>query len=164
VGFESFRVELSGGTATFAEANSAVRGLPDARPDPVSGIWPDSEFYVIDDGRHVIEVQVAPRPVHISVRFTLCHPPSVDAALVAVVRGLTARLGMRVRIIEDVAPEDARPFAADEMAEFAASVRRAVSGPRAAWVAEFGPDQCAAGSREVYERIILPRCEPVTPA
>lgn len=163
MGFESFRVELAGGPATFEQAAEAVRRLPRVRPDPGTGLWPDSRYYLFDDGRHVIEIEVAPRPVSVSLRFALCHPPSVDAALIELVRQLFDRLGMEARICEDVPSGEAQSFSADRLSEFSETVRRAVVRPRAAWVAQFGPDQFPATTRDVFERVILPRCEPGVP-
>jgi hypothetical protein len=164
VGFESFRVELSGGPATLAQANEAVRRLPHVRPDLESGLWPDSQYYAADDGRHLIEIEVSPDPVRVSIRFTLCHPPSVEAALVDIVRQLATQLGMEVRICADVPPPDDLPFSAAQMRQFAEAVRRAAAGPRTEWIAQFGSDQFPASTREVFERVILPRCKPVESA
>jgi hypothetical protein len=162
MGFESFRVELRGGPATHAQADGSVRQLPSVKPDPESIRTPGSIYYTIEDGVHVIEVEVADSPVRVSCRFTLCHPPSVDAAFLRLVRELMVRLGMEARICDDVPPQHAQGFPAARFPEFGDAVTRCIDARRAEWVANFGPSQFPAKTSEVYERSILPRCVPVT--
>jgi hypothetical protein len=161
MGFESFRVELRGGAASYEQADEVVRRLPDARPDGDAIRTRGSTFYTVEDGRHVIEVEVAAAPVRVSCRFTLCHPASVDNAMLAMVHELMTRLGMSLRICDNTRPEHAVAFSADQFLEFADVVREYASARRAEWVTAFGPTQCAAKTREAYERFILPKSEPV---
>jgi hypothetical protein len=117
-------------------------------------------FYLHNDGSHTIELAVLDAPVRLSGRFTLCHPPSVDAAFLSLVRDLMSRLGMEVDICDDVLPEDARSFALDDFAAFSAATLRYIAARRAEWARAFGEEPLAATTNEVYERIILPRCQP----
>ncbi|MBX9584290.1 MAG: hypothetical protein K2X87_28660 [Gemmataceae bacterium] len=160
MGFESFRVELRGGPGTHARADEAVRLLPHAQPDPGAIPSPGSTYYTVADGRHVIEVEVADRPPRVSLRFTLCHPPSVDAAFLALVHDLTARLGMDARVCDDVPPDHAGPFPLARFAEFAGIASQAIHARRAEWITNFGPAQFPATTSEVYEAVILPQCRP----
>ncbi len=160
MGFEAFRVELRGGPANFPEADEAVRRFPQAQPDQNSITMPGSTFYLIADGQHVIEVEVMDSPVKLSCRFTLCHPPSVDPVFLGVVRELMIRLGMEAKICDDVEPEHWRPFSLDEFREFSAIVSRCIVARRADWIAAFGAEPMAATTNEVYQRVILPRCQP----
>jgi hypothetical protein len=161
MGFESFRVELRGGTADHARVDEFVRRLPGAKRDSDAIASRGSTFYTWEDGLHVIEVEVATSPIKVSCRFTLCHPPSVDSALLTLVQELMARLGMEVRICDDVRPEHTRWFSIGQFPEFVEIVSRYVAARRVEWIASFGPAQFPAKAREVYERIILPQCEPV---
>jgi hypothetical protein len=160
MGFESFRVELRGGSVTYPQADDAVRKLPHVRPDEQSVPLPGSTFYLIADGQHTIEVELMVSPVRLSCRFTLCHPPSVDAVFLGVVRELMSRLGMEVKICDDVGPEDAHPFSVQAFAQFSAAIARYIAARRAEWIAAFGDKTMAATTNEVCERIILPRCQP----
>src|SRR5262245_31632797 len=108
MGFESFRVELRGGSATYRQADETVRKLPHAQTDDQPVPIPGSTFYVIADGQHAIEVELLDSPVRLSCRFTLCHPPSVDSFFLGVVQELLARLGMEVKICDDVRAEHSR--------------------------------------------------------
>jgi hypothetical protein len=160
MGFETFRVELRGGKVNGAEADEAVRELPHIRPDQHSLSTRGSTFYVFDDGRHAIELALLDAPVRVSCRFTLCHPPSVDAVFLVLLRDLMTRLGMEAKICDDVRPEHARSFSRDDFAEFADATLRYIAARRAEWIAAFGDEPMAATTNEVYERIILPHCQP----
>jgi hypothetical protein len=160
MGFESFRAELRGGGAGYHEADEAIRGLPHVQPDLHSIPMEGSTFYVLDDGKHIIEVELMDSPVKISCRFTLCHPASVDAVFLATLRDLMARLEMTVKLCDDVGPEHSGPFSLKEFAEFSAVTSQCIAARRAEWIAAFGDEPLAAATNEVYERIILPRCQP----
>jgi hypothetical protein len=159
--FEVFRVEVQGGTATHREAVEILQTLPNIMPDHESLSMRGSTYYLVDDGQHVIELELLDSPVRLSCRFTLCHPPSVDAVFLGLVRELMARLGMEVRICDDVRPEHSRPFSLRELADFSATISGYIDVRRTEWVAAFGAETFGATTNEVYRRIILPRCQPV---
>jgi hypothetical protein len=160
MGFEAFRVELRGGKANYGEAAEAVRKLPHIHPDRHSLSIPGSTYYLYQDGQHTIELALLDAPVRLSCRFTLCHPASVDDVFLGLVRDLLTRLGMEAKICDDVRPEDSRSFSLNEFAEFAAAAVRYIAARRAEWIAAFGAEPIAATTSEVYERVILPRCQP----
>jgi hypothetical protein len=161
MGFEHFRVQLSGGRATYREADEAVRQLPHAHFDQHSVPVKRSTFYVIDDGQHVFEVELMDLPVRLSCRFTLCHPPSVDAGFLALARELMARLKMQATICDDVQPEHSRSFSLNEFEEFSAIASRYIAARREEWIAAFGDITMAGTTTDAYQQIILPRCQPV---
>jgi hypothetical protein len=160
MGFEAFRVELRGEQARWTDADKVIRNLPGVKLDQHSVPMQGSAFYVIDDGRHAIEVELLDSPVRISCRFTLCHPPSVDPAFLGLVRELMLRLGMQVKICDDVRPEHTRSFAFPEFADFSSITSSYIADRRAEWIGAFGDQPMAATTNEVYQRIILPRCQP----
>lgn len=162
MGFESFRVELRGGTSQFTEADEAVRQLQHVKPDPDSIPVKGSTFYVMDDGQHAIELEVMDDPVRLSCRFTLCHPPSVDLVFLGLLRELMLRLGMEAKICDDVRPAHSRPFSLAEFPEFMAVTRHYIAARRTEWIAAFGDQPMAATTKDVYQRIILPQCQPGT--
>lgn len=164
MGFESFRVELRGGQATHAEADECVRRLPGATPDPDERPLFGSTFYRITDGLHVLEAEVVAVPPRISLRFTLCHPPSVDAALLAVMRELMGQLGMSAIHFEANLPEERRTYSQQELKEFADVVSHHAELMRVGWKVMFGEEQRSATTREAFEHFILPRCQPLPPA
>jgi hypothetical protein len=161
MGFESFRVELRGGRTTYSEANETIRKQPHVRLDEQSPATKGSTYYVMDDGRQVIEVEVKDAPVRISCRFTLCHPPSIDSVFLERVRELLLQFGMEVSICDEVRPEDAHPFSLAHYTEFSSAALRSIAARRTEWIAAFGTEQMTATTNQVYKRIILPRCQPV---
>ena len=78
MGFESYRAELRGGTATFSRVDEVVGRHPAARPDPEALRVGGSHYYTIRAASSILEVEVSDDPVCVSCRFTLCHPPAVD--------------------------------------------------------------------------------------
>ncbi|OAI46428.1 hypothetical protein AYO44_11395 [Planctomycetaceae bacterium SCGC AG-212-F19] len=160
MGFETFRVELRGGTAPFHEVVEVLQKSPQVRPDPQAVALEASAFFVKDDGRHILELEVMDAPVKLSCRFTLCHPPSVDAAFLGFLREMMVRFGMAAKIGDDVRPEDARSFSLYEFEEFSTIAASYIAARRAEWIGAFGDEPLAATTSQVFQRIILPRCQP----
>jgi hypothetical protein len=161
MGFEVFLVELHGTRANFDEAKEAIRKLAHVEPDPDGGFMPGATYYVFRDGAHTIEMELMAAPVRLSCRFTLCHPPSVDAVFLNLVRELMTRLGMQVTIRENVSPEHAHSFTVNTFAEFSEIVLHYIAARRAEWIADFGDKQKGASSKEQFEEFILPQCQPM---
>jgi hypothetical protein len=160
MGIESFRVELRGGKASYRRADEIVRKLPQVKLDQDSIPMDGSTYYLVDDGRHLVEIELMDAPIRLSCRFTLSHPPSVDCVFLAVVRELMSRLEMETSICDDVRPEHARAFSLTEFAEFSAVTMNYIAARRMEWVAAFGAESLAATTNEVFRRIILPQCQP----
>ena len=161
MGFESFRVELRPRHATFAEADEAVRRLPHACLDEGALATRGSSYYTVEDGTHVLEVEVAPSPVRVSCRFTLCHPPSVDSAFLGLIRELMRRLDADAVVCDDTPADRAGGHAESDFQALAAAVTTRVAARRAEWDATFGAVRYPARTAEAFERYILPRCAPV---
>ena len=158
MGFESFRVGVSGGSAAFDETDALVRGLPHARPDPGAlHLGGRATYYVVSDGRHVIELEVSDDPARVSCRFTLSHPASVDVVFVGVVRQLLDRLGTGAVAVGGAG----RRYGADDFPAFAEVTLACIARRRAEWVAMFGPETFAGTTPQVFEHTILPHCVPV---
>jgi hypothetical protein len=160
MGFEVFRVELRGGRVKFHEAEEAVRQFPHALPDQDSPPIPGSSYYFVGDGQHVIEVEIMDSPVRVSCRFTLCHPASVDTVFLGVLRQLMIRLGMEARICDNVYPDHSRSFSLQDFPTFSAIASQYIAARRMEWITAFGYEPMTATTNEVYERVILPHCQP----
>jgi hypothetical protein len=74
MGFESFRIDLRGGRANDQEASEIFRQLPYAKPDHESLPLPGSTYHLIDDGRHVVKLELKDAPVRVSYRRSLPWP------------------------------------------------------------------------------------------
>src|SRR5260370_4215740 len=107
MGFESFRVELRGGRKTHRQASEVIRDLDHVTIDRDSIHTPGSMFFLMNDGKHVVEIELMDSPVKLSCRFTLCHPPSMDAVFLGLVKQLMTLLGMQASVCDDVPPEHA---------------------------------------------------------
>ena len=130
VGLESFRVELRGGSVTYRKADRIIRKLPHAKPDYESLAMQGSAYYIVDDGRHLIEVELRDEPVRLSCRFTLCHPSSVDSVFLELVRELMLRLSMEAKICDDVLPAHRDCFTLDHYAELSGVISRSIAARR----------------------------------
>lgn len=167
MGFESFRVELRGPTP-IEQVREAILALPHVQRDPEGGFpFAGSEYYSVRDGRHVFELELSqtlPHQTRVSLRFTLSHPPSVDSAFLQLVRRLMTDSGLRAFVLDDSVmaafPDGFGLWDDERFAEFAFD---AIEVERWAWISQFGPETLTASTAEVFEQIILPRCEP-TPA
>ncbi len=158
MGFESFQIELRGGRTNFSEVTEFVRKLPNVKAD--EGLL-DGAYFVMDDGQHAIEVEVNDFvPLRVSCRFILSHPPSIDGVFLNFVRVLMTELGMKAKICNDVRPDHDHPFYFDQFNELSASASLYIAARRKEWIATMGPEQ-ATNRKELYERIILPQCEPI---
>jgi len=160
MGFESFRVDLRGDEFTSEQINDWLRRQRGARPDDDATRVRGSKYFVIDDGRHVFEIETCDAPVRVSCRFTLCHPPSADGAFLSLIRGLMKRFDMSVHAHcgSDGAP---RKFSFAEFAEFEAVTRKEMTASRRGWIDMFGSRQMAATTAQAHAQFILPRSEPV---
>ena len=159
MGFESFQIILRGGSHTPSETAQIIRKMPNVKPD--QRFLTTSTYFVVDDGQHVIEVELDnDMPIRVSCRFILSHPPSIDSVFLEFARRLMAKLGMEATICDDVRPEHERLFSLDQFAEFTAAACDYIAASRRFWIAEMGPEQVAT-RKDLYERIILPKCEPV---
>jgi hypothetical protein len=160
VGFESFQIELHGGHATCLEAEGAIRTLERISIDHDAAGSGSSRFFVMNDGKHVVEIELKHSPPVISCRFTLCHPPSIDAVFLGLVRQLMVLLGMHATIRDDVRPEHAHSFTLDAFDELAAATLQYIHARRLEWIEMCGTEQLAATTSEVFQRIICPQCQP----
>lgn len=162
MGFESFRVELTG-EIPAARIREAVLALPGVERDPDGGVL-SGDYFRLRDSRHVIELHLSEflsHPPSLSVRFPLANPKSVDEAFLTVIRHLLAHAALRARVLDDDVPDEfIDGFTLDQFDQFAAHALRCVAAERRAWVAMFGPQTYAGSTADVFRHVILPRCAP----
>ena len=159
MGFESFQVNLRGGNGTPQEVDEAIAAMEHVVNDDDSAFVSGSNYYLLNDGQHAIEMELVPEPLRLSCRFTLCHPPSVDAAFLELVRRFMQMFGMQATICDDVSAEHDHAFSLTDFDEFARATMGYIAARRREWQAAFGNRQLAATTRGVHEAIILPLCE-----
>jgi hypothetical protein len=159
MGFESFQIILRG-ERTRREAEETLHSLPGVVPDPSGGFLRSSTYFVMNDGPHSIEMEVDDAAgLRISCRFILSHPPTIDVVFIAFVCELMGRLGLEATAVEAPEAEPAWTFRPGECADLTAATMRHIAIRRREWIADMGTDH-AINRKELYERIILPRCAP----
>ena len=159
MGFESFQLELCGGNGTPQEVDEAIAAMGHVINDDDSAFVSGSNYYLLNDGQHAIEMELVPEPIRLSCRFTLCHPPSVDAAFLELARRFMQMFGMQATICGDVPAEHDHAFSLADFDEFAQAAVGCIAVRRREWQAAFGNRQLAATTAEVHEQIILPLCQ-----
>jgi len=160
MGFESFQVELKGDANTFASKGAFGDRFPQAKPDPDAIPLAGSAFFIVDDGLHIVEIEVSDSTARMSIRFTLCHPGSIIQAFLNLLQDLIATFDMSARIRDDVRVEHSGWYSAARIEEFSSIVSGYVANRRSEWIANFGPEEVAANTSEVFRRIVLPSCLP----
>lgn len=113
-------------------------------PDPRQyAITTNDSYYVFQDGRHVIEFELADRSeyVQVSVRFALCHPASVDEVFIDLTTAFIRKFDMTATICEWL-PEGA-PTRYDvlDCKLFALNCRRSIEYAREQWRKQFGTEE-----------------------
>ena len=100
-------------------------------------------------------------PVKISCRFTLSHPPTVDQVFLDILREWMSKLGMEARVCDSVPSEGKRSFSSKEFCDFAAIAMQSIAARRNEWIGAFGKEPMAGTTNEVFQRVVLPRCQTV---
>lgn len=159
MGFEHFKVDLHSGKAR-KDAEQVLRRLPLLSPDHDSMSFPSSSYYLWNDGKHIIEIELAESPLRVSCRFTLCHPRSVDSVFLDLIRKLMTQLQMAVTICDDTSPDSSQSFSPERSGELSELLPKLIAKRRREWIAAFGDHSLAATTKEVHERVILPMCQP----
>ena len=160
MGFESFQVELRGGTHAVAEVATIIKGLPGVRPDPQPPMVPGSRCFLAEDGPHVVELEVTGPAPRVSCRFTLCHPASVDGVFFGILRWLMPRLGMQASIGGEAG--QTQTFGPDRAEQLGEAASGLIAARRSEWARAFGAETLGATTAQAHERFILPKCRPST--
>ena len=107
MGAEDFRVYLTT-PRPVDDAVSLISSLPFVKRARVALALPGEHHFTREDPAHILEIEAAPTQTGttVSVRFALCHPPSVDRVFGQFVTELAAQLGADVTIAEDVEADD----------------------------------------------------------
>lgn len=163
MGVESFLVTIRGpreeylAVALFAE--SEFRLTPEPPPSYGSG---DCLYYSFGDGRHVIEWEFAPYPGEylISVRFALCHPPTVDSVFIDLICRILQRFNATATVCEPMPDGTVRSHRADTLAQFAQDCLCGIQICRRDWQAMFGTRTASLSHKDAMLRFVLPQCVP----
>lgn len=92
MGFESYQVVLTRGNRSIDEIERDLHARGCIHPDPDGGLTDGDRTYRWADDAHVLELEFE-EPDRLSLRFALCHPPSADRLLAAVLAELIPAYG-----------------------------------------------------------------------
>jgi hypothetical protein len=143
MGVESYLVRLTGQQNVKTIGNYLLSVIG-AQPDPTQSVPSGSDqHFVIRDGRHVIEFELAQRGRfgQLSVRFAICHPASVDDVFVSIITSLIAQLRMTATICEFLPAGTPSQYGANEAAGFAVNCRWSIDYARKEWRRAFGSEE-----------------------
>jgi hypothetical protein len=157
MGVESYLLRLTGQQDVKAIGNyltSALGAHPDSTQSAPSG---SDQHFVIRDGRHVIEFELAQRGRfgQLSVRFAICHPASLDDVFVSIVASLMAQLQMTATICEVLPAGTPSEYDATEVTEFAANCRWSIDSARKEWHRAFGPEEAGVSVSDACRKYYL---------
>jgi hypothetical protein len=161
MGFDSFRVELQGGSCSFEKICHKLEKMDGVALDDKTLRIPPSQYYFFSDGKHAIQIEVKNTHVAISCRFTLCHPLSVDRVFLDLVRWLMDAFQMDIFIRDNVQSCHGGAFSLADFEDFSSIVLGYIASRRSEWIAYFGGECLGCRPSEAFERFILPRCVPL---
>jgi hypothetical protein len=154
MGVESYLLRLTGQKDVQAVGHyltSVLGARPDSTQSPPSG---SDQHFVIRDGRHVIECELARRGAfgQLSVRFAICHPTSVDDVFVNIIIYLIVQLQMTATICEMLPAGAPSQYGATEITEFAANCRWSIGHARNEWHKAFGSEEAGISVSDACRR------------
>jgi hypothetical protein len=162
MGFESFQVRLQNPQLNEAAISDLLDSFPQIMIDQDALIIGNSLYFVWNDGKHVIEIELDQNPAQLSARFMLCNPESVSMVYAELLLQLQRQVGGDLVICDPVPPNRPHEFTRENPEEFRDVLYQSIATRRAEWVKQFGPRVLAAKSRDAYREFIIPACTPVT--
>jgi hypothetical protein len=125
--------------------------------DPEGGPLPTSTYLLYEDGQHVFEIELGETTdgTQMSIRFALCHPDSVDAGFLELIRRMTEALSGRVSIMEDVSADVPELMRADDLVSLWSLVRSGIATKRQYWTAEFGSRRASITCAEAIRQYVV---------
>lgn len=164
MGCEDFVVRLSS-EFTRETVTEVLLRMPHIHPDTAFPRMPDEAHFSYEDEQHIIEIEVAEGRLRttISVRFAVCHPPTIDSVFAALVADLAAAVNADTLIAEDVAPDDPTlgwSFSQSQSANLHKALVQCIPKKRHLWQVEFGTVQARASCREAIDRFVIGASSP----
>jgi hypothetical protein len=144
MGVESFLVRLRSrqpdlqAVVTYAQCSLGI--VPDPKQHALSSAY---SYYVFRDGLHVIEFEFLQEreSYDISMRFALCHPPTVDRAFLAHAVVLTRQFDLTAIIGGELPEGEPAEYDKNNLERFAANCSWSIARDREYWRRMFGPEE-----------------------
>ena len=117
--------------------------------------------YVLRDHRHVIECQLVNRSPcsHISLRFALCNPDSVDEQFVAIASGLMSQFQMTATICEELPADVPTEYDISDLSRFARYCTWSILQARQAWQKAYGSDEAGLSVSDACRKFFYVNAE-----
>ena len=153
MGVESYLVRLTGHHDVETVGQFLTLGLG-AQPDHQSRPSGNDEYFVLRDGRHVVEFELAKRGevCELSIRFAICHPKSIDDVFVSIVTSLIKQLQMTATICELLPVGTPSRYDAVQAAKFATYCRWSIEHAREQWRRQFGSEEAGVSVSEACRK------------
>ena len=164
MGVESFQVVLTCKAQPMATAVATLLGLQGVREGGDTSPLPGERHFVLNDGGHVIEIEVRPlkdevNGCRISCRCAICHPVTVLGTFARNVKSLSASLSTPIDLIEDVPSGIPDLFRPPLFEGFETALRESFLLKKRYWVQDFGEGEASVSCAEAIRRFILPHCD-----
>ena len=124
MGIESYLLRLGGNHETESVSRDLTSTLG-FKPDPDQYAMTGYSYHVYRDGHHVIECEVADRSTHchVSLRFALCNPPSIDKFFIDVAAELMSRFHLTAVVCEHLPTDAPTQYDASNILQFTANCK-----------------------------------------
>jgi hypothetical protein len=159
MGCEDFVVKLTPGVPS-SEVLRVILSLPGISPPSAAAsvVIPGAHYYRYEDPDHVIELELGALGGALSLRFALCHPPSIDRLFVDLVVTLATRTAASVAIFDDSPadlPELGWEHPAGDLSRLPDAIAHRIPRSRALWQASFGATPLRASCNEALAHFVL---------
>ncbi len=164
MGVESFLVRLRGQQPDLQEIVVYSRRALGIVPDPEQQVLTSAySYYVFRDGKHVIEFEFfqARESFDISIRFALCHPPSVDQIFIGHALALMRRFHLIATICEELPEGEPTDYGKEYLDRFTANCSWSIARARGYWREMFGSEEMGVSVSDALRWIIENQCRPV---
>jgi hypothetical protein len=159
MGAEDFLVVVEGESSDFAKVRHILSAILGAQEVPETEGLVGETHFLYEDGQHKIEIEVSEEPstgsIRLSCRFSLCHPESVIPVFGKLVKNIAGRMGLPVKIADEVPEGDSDSFFPPKFPRFDDILPRAIAMKRRYWVADFGAERASLTCSEAVRRFIL---------
>ena len=154
MGVEDYRFRLTT-TERLDTVSAVLNGIPGVRPDPGAAQVATDAYFMYESDFHLIELEARQdaNRVTLSLRFSLCHPPSVDDVYVELILRLSELLNASFAFPDDINASE-RDFTHALRKPLASALATTIAAERAQWQAMFGTETAKLSCQRAIERYV----------
>ncbi len=159
MGAEDFQAILLSDNVQYDKVVETLRCIPNVDIDNESKRLADENYFVIDDGIHIIELEVSSRGkrkgyIKISCRFALCLPRSIDAVFYRLLRKIGKKFEMLIEVLDEVPVGCLDKFNPPDYVGMDHVLKKAIGLKRMYWVQDFGPETASLRTSEALKKFV----------